>query len=169
VRTYEALYIATPELEERDIQTIASDVEKLVADNGGAVVRSEIWGRRKLAYNVGKHGEGYYILLRFDAAPAFVKKLENYFRITETIIRFLIVSYDEQMLRLEAEQLRRNQESLQSGRRRDEERRGRRGDDDEDFDDEPRGRGRRRIAEDDEDDDEPMPVRGRRSEEDDED
>ncbi len=147
LRTYEALYIANPELEEADIQAIAESVEKLVTDNGGAIVRSEIWGKRKLAYIVKKFTEGHYILLRFDAEPEFVKKLEAHFRLSETIFRFLIVHFDEHTLRLEAEQQRANQEQLEASRRREEERAasGRR-DDDDDDDDDDRPRRRRPVG-----------------------
>lgn len=149
LRTYEALYIANPEMEEADIQAVAETVEKLVTDNGGAIVRSEIWGKRKLAYVVKKFTEGHYILLRFDAEPDLIKKLEAHFRLSESIFRFLIVHLDAHTLRLEAEQLRRNQEQLEASRRREEERAangGRRDDDDDDDDDDDRPRRRSSSA-----------------------
>lgn len=121
MRTYEALYILSPELEEADIQTMANSFEKLVTDGGGAIVRSEIWGKRKLAYEVKKHTEGNYVLLRFTSNPEFIDKLEGQFTLNESVIRFMVVHFDERTLRLEAEQERRNQEALRApGRNRDE-------------------------------------------------
>jgi small subunit ribosomal protein S6 len=107
VRTYEALYIVKPDLGDDEIQTIAKETETLVTDNGGVIVRSEIWGKRKLAYKVKHCTEGVYILLRFEAEPSFVARLENYFRLSEAVIRDLVVHFDEKTLRLEAEQQRR--------------------------------------------------------------
>jgi len=146
LRTYEALYIITPELDDDGIQTIASEVENLVTSNGGAIVRSEIWGRRKLAFEVKKFTEGNYVLLRFDADPAFSAKLEHYFRLSDQIIRYLIVHLDDHDLRMEAEQQRRREEDVRTGRGRG------RDDDDDDDDDEPVGAGARRSRRNDDDD-----------------
>lgn len=144
MRTYEALYIVNPDLGDDEIQTIAKDVEKLTVDNGGAIVRSEVWGKRKLAYKVKHATEGCYVLLRFQADPAFVARLESYFRLSEHIIRFLVVYFDEQTLRLEEEQIRRTEADIRASASRAANR-----DDDDDDDD----RGRRRGSRDRDDDD----------------
>jgi len=112
LRTYEALYIASPDLEEGDIQTLSQEVEGLVTTSGGTIVRSEIWGKRKLAYLVKKYSEGNYILLRFQANPDFIQKLELWFKLNESIIRYMVVLFDEHMLRAEVEQARRKEEDL---------------------------------------------------------
>ena len=114
MRTYEALYIVRPDIEDDDIQTIANEVETLVSDNGGTIVRSEIWGKRRLAYEVKKFNEGSYVLLRFTSEPDFLARLEGYFRLAEPVIRFLVVHFDKQMLRLEAEQLKRKEEEIKA-------------------------------------------------------
>lgn len=148
MRTYEALYIVQPDLADEEIQTVTDQTEKLVTDNGGVIVRSEAWGKRRLAYEVKHYNEGYYVLLRFQSNPEFIKDLERYFRLSDHIIRDLVVYFDENTLKLEAEQLRRKEEEIQAGA----ERRGRgRDDDDDDDDDRPRRR-RGRDRDDDEDD-----------------
>lgn len=162
MRTYEALYIVKPDLEDDTIQTIAKGVEKLVTDNGGAIVRSETWGNRRLAYEVKGYSEGCYILLRFTAEAAVVKQMEGYFRLSEEVIRNLIVHFDEHTLHLEAEQERRKEEELRASAeetRRREARRAEReahDEDDEDDDDED--------SEDDEDVTTPIASRSRSSE-----
>jgi len=135
-RTYEALYIVHPELDDDAIQTIVSEAEALVTGSGGTIVRSEIWGKRKLAYPVQQQSEGCYVLLRFTSEPEFIAKLEQHMKLSERIIRYLIVHFDEHTLKLEAEQLHRNEEALRQGARR-------RDDDDDDDDDDRGGRGRR--------------------------
>ena len=132
MRTYEALYICTPEMEEGDIQTVSQEVEGLVTSNGGSIVRSEIWGRRKLAYMVKKHSDGNYILLRFQSPPEFIEKLEQWFRLSDSVFRFLVVHFDDHMLRIEVEQARRKEEDLLASAAA-----AARGDDDDD-DDRPR-------------------------------
>lgn len=167
LRTYEALFIVSPELEDDAIQTAAAQVEKLVTDNGGTTVRLDIWGKRRLAYPVKKHNEGCYVLFRFTAEPAVLPKLETLFKLSDTIIRHLVVHFDEQTLKLEAEQLQRKEEEIRQGGER-------RGEDDDDDDrprrrmdrDDRRGRSRRDDDDDDDDDDDRRPRR-RRDEDDD--
>ncbi len=155
MRTYEALYIVHPEVEDDEIQTIAAGVEKLVTDNGGAVVRSEIQGKRKLAYEVKRCTEGCYVLLRFQAQPELIQQLEKHFRLAEPIIRSLVVHFDEHTLRLEAEQERRRQAEVQASTAS----RASGGDDDDEDDDRGRRRYGSRYRDDDDDDDD---DRGRR-------
>jgi small subunit ribosomal protein S6 len=153
LRTYEALYIISTSIEDDGIQTIVNDVESLVTKQGGTIVRSENWGRRKMAYEVKKQSEGNYVLLRFQASPEFVARLESYFKLSEAIIRYIVVHFDEHTLQLEAEQQRRREEEIRAsavGRRRGDD-----DDDDEDDDDPiPVGAGRRSRRDQDEDDDE---------------
>lgn len=147
-RTYEALFIVSPELEDDAIQAVASAVEQIVTGQGGTTVRLDIWGKRRLAYPVRKHNEGCYVLFRFEADASVLPKLETHFKLTDEIIRHLVVFFDEQTLRAEAEQLARREEEIRSGADR------RREDDDDDDDDRPRRpRARSRSdAYDDEDD-----------------
>lgn len=131
MRTYEALYIVSPELADDAIQTVAQEVEGLVTKNGGTIVRSEIWGKRKLAYVVKKQTEGCYVLLRFTAEPDFIARMTTSFRLSETIIRFLITHFDEHTLRLEADQQHRKEEELRASAAKGRED----GDDEDDMDD----------------------------------
>jgi small subunit ribosomal protein S6 len=130
LRTYEALYIVTPEVEDDNIQTIADKTATLVTDNEGTIVRSEIWGRRKMAYDVNKHSEGIYVLLRFTANPDFILKMERVFKLDETVIRYSIKHFNAHELRAEAEQQKRREEEILNGRAR--------GHDDDDDDDDYR-------------------------------
>ncbi len=139
MRTYEALYIVRPDIGDDEIQTVVDGVEKLITDSGGTIVRSETWGKRRLAYEVKKFSEGVYVLVRFQSETAFQDKLRAYFKLSEQIIRDLVVYFDEKTLRLEEEQLKRNQEQLAN--RGDKDR-----DDDDDDDDGPRRPRRREEA-----------------------
>ena len=143
MRTYEALYIINPTLEDDAIQTITKEVEALVTNQGGEIVRSEIWGRRKLAYTVKKFTDGCFVLLRFTAKPEFIQKLESQFKLNESFLRYLIVYFDDQKLKLEAEQLRRNLEEAKNAANRNR--------DEDDDDDEPVPAGRRQRHDDDDD------------------
>ncbi|HOE66599.1 MAG TPA: 30S ribosomal protein S6 [Candidatus Hydrogenedentes bacterium] len=146
MKTYEALYIVRPDISDDEIQTVAKGVENLIVEGQGAVVRSEIWGKRKLAYEVKHFTEGCYVLVRFQAAPPVLSKLDKHFRLAEQIIRSLVVKFDPKTLRLEEEQVRRKEAEIQHANMRG----AGRADADDDDDDPPRGRRRH----DDDDDDE---------------
>lgn len=147
MRTYEALYIVSPELDDSAIQTVVADVEKLITSNGGTIVRSDVWGKRKLAYTIKKHVEGVYVVLRFEANPEFIKRFEQQLRLMDPIIRYMTLYLDEQTLKLEAEQQRQYEEALRASAAR----RSREDDDDDDDDDDERPTRRRREAEDESD------------------
>ncbi len=147
LRTYEALYVVRPDKGDEEVQTIANGIEAQVTAQGGAIVRSEIWGKRKLAYEVKNFTEGHYVLVRFQAVPSFVSSLDASIKLSDDIIRHLIVYFDEKTLRLEEEQQIRKEAEIQASAQKAA--RGERdSDDDDDEDDRPRGR---RSSDDDDD------------------
>jgi small subunit ribosomal protein S6 len=130
LRTYEALFIVQPNATDDEVQTIAKGVETLITDDGGVIVRSEIWGKRRLAYEVKGFAEGIYVLVRFESEASIIKKLDTHFHLNEEVIRYLNVLFDEKTLRMEAKQLQQNEAQLEKRSQSD-------GDDDDD-DDRPR-------------------------------
>ncbi len=123
MRMYEAIYIIQPEASEDEVEKVAQGVESLITEDGGTVVRVDVWGKRRLAYEVKGFHEGIYVLTRFECSPAFPKKLEDMVKLNESVIRYLVVHFDERTLRLEAEQARRNQAALESRTAADSDRR----------------------------------------------
>ncbi|MCK5863473.1 MAG: 30S ribosomal protein S6 [Candidatus Hydrogenedentes bacterium] len=140
MRTYEALYIVSPELDDSAIQTVVTDVEGLISSNSGTIVRSDVWGKRKLAYTIKKHVEGVYIVLRFEANPDYIKRFEQQLRLMDPVIRYMVLYLDEQTLRLEAEQQCQYEEALRASADRHSR-------DDDDDDDERVPTQRRRDSE----------------------
>ena len=114
MRIYEALYVIQPEAAEDEVQTVVQGVESLVAEDGGTIVRLDVWGKRRLAYHVTGFQEGIYVLTRFESSVGLPRKLEDHFKLNESVIRYLIVHFDEKTLRLELEQARRNKAALES-------------------------------------------------------
>ena len=114
MRTYETIFIIQPEASEDEVETVIQAVESLLAEDGGAVVRKEIWGKRRLAYKVKGFQEGIYVLMRIECGTAFPRKLEDFYKLNESVIRYLFVLFEEKTLRLEVEQARRNQAALES-------------------------------------------------------
>ena len=147
MRTYETLYIVRPDVPEEDVQNVVKDIESQIGNSGGAISLSENWGKRRLAYEVQKFSEGYYVLHRFTATPEFVARLENHFRLTDTIIRYLLLHFDDRTLRLEDNQKKRKEAELRNSattRHRE--------DDDDEEDDVAPARSRKYRDDDDRDD-----------------
>lgn len=95
MRKYETIFILHPSLDE---EACKSNIEKFkgVIQNGGGVVDNvDVWGKRKLAYEINKVNEGYYTLINFSAEPQLPKELDRVFRITDGVIRHIIVNDDK--------------------------------------------------------------------------
>ncbi|HHY64263.1 MAG TPA: 30S ribosomal protein S6 [Clostridiaceae bacterium] len=87
---YEAIFAISPAVEEEQVKSIVERFSNLVSENG-ELEKVEEWGRKKFAYEVQDFKEGYYVLMHFTANPDFPTELERNFKITENILKFLIV------------------------------------------------------------------------------
>lgn len=90
MKKYEMLYILDNAITDEAKEAIIAKFEQLVKDNGGVVEGSDKWGARKLAYLINDKADGYYVLLTFEAEPAFIKELDRVAGITENVMRRLI-------------------------------------------------------------------------------
>jgi small subunit ribosomal protein S6 len=116
-RTYEILFIADPNLSEPDVDALATHVQGYIEKEGGRVSKVEKWGKKRLAYLVGKHREGYYVLTVLEGAPVLVKEVERRLRVTDGVIRFLTVRVDEDLRKAERRKARRAAEEAKRPRR----------------------------------------------------
>jgi len=91
LRDYEILYIVRADLDDDKVQDIIKRVNTLIEKAGGSVERTNIWGKRKLAYEVKHQKEGSYILQDFQIGPDRVPELEAALKITEEVLRHLVV------------------------------------------------------------------------------
>ena len=101
MRIYEELFIIKPDATEEEIDQIIEQMTGVVTTAGGTVDKMEKWGKRRLAYRVDKHREGYYVLIQFTSGPETVKELERRLRVTDSVIKFLTVRIDETLKRLD--------------------------------------------------------------------
>ena len=88
---YEILLMLDPELPEERQDEIIKRTRELVERGDGTWVGHNVWGRRRLAYEIGHRGEGTYHLLNFDADPATLEELSRVLRITDGVMRHLAV------------------------------------------------------------------------------
>ncbi|MEA4932944.1 MAG: 30S ribosomal protein S6 [Lawsonibacter sp.] len=91
---YEAVYIMNPALSEEQIAALVAKF-KAVVEADGSVSEVNEWGKRRLAYSINDLMEGYYVLMTFTAAAAIPAELDRIFRITEGVIRSMIVCKDQ--------------------------------------------------------------------------
>ncbi|MFD0918127.1 30S ribosomal protein S6 [Saccharopolyspora rosea] len=87
MRHYELMVILDPSLDER---TVAPSLEKflnVIRNDGGAVEKVDVWGRRRLSYEIDKHTEGIYVVLDLNSEPASVKELDRQLNLNESILR----------------------------------------------------------------------------------
>lgn len=95
MRQYEVMYIVRPDLDEERTQELVEKFRTLVNNNGGEVTSVEPMGKRRLAYEIEKYREGYYVVMKFNGRPETVKELDRVLKITDGILRHLIVREDE--------------------------------------------------------------------------
>jgi small subunit ribosomal protein S6 len=91
MQLYETIFIIHPELNEEDVEEHIKRVENLVTRLGGEIIKTERWGKKRLAYEVNKHRYGFYVLLRLRGSSAFLPELERHYRLTEGIIKSLVI------------------------------------------------------------------------------
>jgi len=99
-RTYELMFIVRPDMVDEDLNKLISTLGSSVTAAGGTI-KSEIWGKRRLAYTVRKFNDGIFVLLIIDGAGAIVHEVERRLRVTEPVIKFITVRTDEELKRLD--------------------------------------------------------------------
>jgi small subunit ribosomal protein S6 len=99
-RNYEVMFIARPDMVDEDLNKLIATLESSVTSAGGTT-KSEVWGKRRLAYRVGKFNDGIFVLMLIEATGAVVHEVERRLRVTEPVIKFLTVRTDEELKRLD--------------------------------------------------------------------
>ena len=92
---YEHVFLARQDLAQAQVDALAENATKIIADNGGSVVKTENWGLRGLAYRIAKNRKAHYVMLDIDAPAPALAELERQTGINEDIIRFMTIRVDE--------------------------------------------------------------------------
>lgn len=91
---YELATVIKPSVDENQIKDDISKITELITKFGGNIGKVDEWGKRKLAYEIDKCSEGFYIFTTFSSEPSVPAEIESRLRITENLLRFLIVRID---------------------------------------------------------------------------
>ncbi len=90
MRNYEVVFIVHPDLDEAAFKEVVERVQGWITEDGGTVSKTDIWGKRQLAYPIQKRPEGQYVLLETEMAPTFCSTLEHNMGLSESIMRHLV-------------------------------------------------------------------------------
>jgi small subunit ribosomal protein S6 len=140
-RKYELVYVVSPDATEDQVTDLHTQVDAIVQRMSGQLEKTENWGRRKLAYEIGRHKEGTYVLEEILGTGELMKEIDRRLKVTDLVIRHLVVRVDEERSvvertrskRSEASRRRRLARGLPPDRQPGEGQRG--GDQDDDRDD----------------------------------
>ncbi len=91
---YEHVFLARQDLAQAQVDALAENATKIIADNGGKVVKTETWGLRGLAYRIAKNRKAHYVMLDVDAPAPAMAELERQTGINEDVIRFMTIRVD---------------------------------------------------------------------------
>lgn len=91
MRKYEVMYIIRPDVEQEAVQALVDKFNGIIG-NGGEVTKTDVMGKRRLAYEIKKFRDGVYVLVNFNATPEVVAELERLMKISDEVIRYLITN-----------------------------------------------------------------------------
>lgn len=113
-RQYELVYVVSPEVAEEGVTELHERIAEIVGQLGGAIEKTDNWGRRRLAYEIDRHREGTYVIELITGPGTLVTELERRLRVMEQLLRHLVVRVDEDLRK--AQRARERRQSRQQRR-----------------------------------------------------
>ena len=110
-RQYELVYLVSPEVGEDGVGALHTQVEEIVTGLGGRIENTDNWGRRRLAYEIGKHKDGTYIVALVNGPSESVQELDRRLKVMDTVLRHLVVRVDEDLRKAQRARERRQSRS----------------------------------------------------------
>ena len=110
-RKYELVYVVSPDATDAQIADLHAQVEAIAQRLGGQIEKTDNWGRRKLAYEIGPHKEGTYVLELIEGSGDLMKEIDRRFKVTDLIIRHLVVRVDEEQTVIDRTRTKRTETS----------------------------------------------------------
>ena len=94
-RTYELMFIVDPDAGDEDVVKLSEGVQKIITGQGGSITKTEMMGKRKLAYEINHKKDGTYVLLEVEGSGAEIAEVERRMRVNDQILRYMTVRVDE--------------------------------------------------------------------------
>ena len=92
---YENIVILNASLSDEEIETASGKIKDLITNSGGEILNTDVWGRRKLAYEIKKQKKGFYLLLVFKSPSAAIKKLEDYYKVFDPVVKYMVIKLEK--------------------------------------------------------------------------
>ena len=100
-RIYEIVFIVDPDADDSEVMKLSEAAQKIITDQGGTITKTEMMGRRQLAYEINHKKEGAYVLLEVEGSGAEIAELERRMRVNDRILRYMTIRVDEDRRRAE--------------------------------------------------------------------
>jgi small subunit ribosomal protein S6 len=88
---YENVVILNAAISDEEAETVISKIKDVITGQGGEVLKVDLWGRRKLAYEIKKQKKGFYVLLIYKTPAATVKKLEEFYKVYDAVLKYMVL------------------------------------------------------------------------------
>ncbi len=99
MRNYELMILFDPNLQEEDVKALLDKIRQTITTNQGKIIKTNQWGKRKLAYEIKKFQEALYAIIDFELEPELIANIENSIRFEEKILRYLLVLGSEKVVK----------------------------------------------------------------------
>ncbi|HEY2153113.1 MAG TPA: 30S ribosomal protein S6 [Vicinamibacterales bacterium] len=110
-RQYELVYILPPDTTEQAVADLHTQIEQVVARLNGQIEKTENWGRKRLAYEIARHKEGFYVLEVINGSGELMKELDRRLKVMDLVLRHMVVRVDEEKKVVDRTQTKRRTES----------------------------------------------------------
>jgi small subunit ribosomal protein S6 len=94
-RTYEVIFIVNPDTADDEVARLSEGVQKIITTQGGSITKTEMMGKRQLAYEINHKKDGTYVLLEVEGSGAEIAEVERRMRVNDQILRYMTVRVDE--------------------------------------------------------------------------
>jgi len=118
-RTYEMIFIVDPDAADEDVLRLSEGVQKIITGQGGSITKTEMMGKRQLAYEINHKKDGTYVLLEVEGSGAEIAEVERRMRVNDQILRYMTVRVDEMRQRadkLKARRARKAEKKASNGK-----------------------------------------------------
>ena len=94
-RSYEIVFIINPDAEDAEVMRLTEAAQKIITDQGGTIVKTEMMGKRRLAYEINHQRDGVYVLLEVEGSGREIAEFERRMRVNDRVLRYMTVRVDE--------------------------------------------------------------------------
>jgi small subunit ribosomal protein S6 len=96
---YENMVILNANMSDEEADGLVTKIKDVITGQGGEVLKIDVWGRKKLSYEIKKQKKGLYVLLFYKTPPATVRKLEDFYKVTDAVLKYIVLKLDAKQIK----------------------------------------------------------------------